>query len=716
MPPAKSVREMSELERKHYSLSARTFHAVVLLAVIISLAAVTFGFFLYSNAIRRDYTQEAFLVSKAGVAVTEETKAREVCGEILDIYAAEGGGEETESYLARFDRVKGEDFDLVRERLSALAEDNDVSAIYLAALDPEKGRLVYLVDPDDMEGFCPPGSWDEISSEEMDAYINGRKPGRLEQLMGEDKVIPAYIGRTEEYGYLCTAGAPLFEKDGYQVMAFCDLDMNPVAAASKRFLVQYLLLLLGVTLMAGWLTVRILKRKVVAPIDQLATAARAYTRDRDAGDTSTEHFRELDISTGDEIENLALTLQDMEGDLVNYVANLSRVTAEKERINTELTVASQIQEGMVPHIFPAFPERDEFDIYASMTTAKEVGGDFYDFFLIDSDHLAVVMADVSGKGIPAALFMMASKILLSNQAVAEKGSPASILAHVNDQICANNTMEMFVTVWMGILELSTGKMTCANAGHEYPVIRRADGTFELLKDRHGFVLGGIAGSEYHDYEVTLAKGDAVFQYTDGVTEAANAENELFGTERLLASLNRKPDAAPKEVLDNIMEDVLAFTKDAEQFDDITMLCLTYHGPSKKEGMILEVAAERDRLSEVIGALEEYLEQKGCPMKEQTQIEMAVEEIFINIASYAYPDGPGTARLTFSGGEKEAVVTFRDYGIPYDPLAREDPDVTLSAEERKIGGLGIYLVKTTMDKTAYRYEDGQNVFTITKGWE
>ena len=245
----------------------------------------------------------------------------------------------------------------------------------------------------------------------------------------------------------------------------------------------------------------------------------------------------------------------------------------------ELNTATQIQNGMVPNIFPAFPEREEFEVYASMDTAKEVGGDFYDFFLIDDTHLAIIMADVSGKGVPAALFMMASKILIGDRTLMG-GTPAEILQFVNDRICSNNEAEMFVTVWLGILNIETGILTASNAGHEYPVIRRKDGNYQLFKERHGLAVGCMEGIAYKNYEVKLNKGDAIFLYTDGVPEASDADMEQFGVERMLQALNIHPDDAPEEILATVKKEVDGFVGDAVQFDDITMLCLKFFGKGK----------------------------------------------------------------------------------------------------------------------------------------
>lgn len=254
---------------------------------------------------------------------------------------------------------------------------------------------------------------------------------------------------------------------------------------------------------------------------------------------------------------------------------------ETSRIETELNMASRIQADMLPSIYPAFPERPEFDIYATMDPAKEVGGDFYDFFLIDDDHLCMVMADVSGKGVPAALFMMASKIILAHNAMMGK-SPAEILTDANAAICANNREDMFVTVWLGILELSTGKLTAANAGHEYPVIKKANSGFELIKDKHGMIIGGMEGIRFKQYELTMEAGEKLFLYTDGVPEANNANTELFGIDNMIKALNTDPNAAPKEILEQVRKSVDGFVMDAEQFDDLTMLCLEYKGINRDE--------------------------------------------------------------------------------------------------------------------------------------
>ena len=258
---------------------------------------------------------------------------------------------------------------------------------------------------------------------------------------------------------------------------------------------------------------------------------------------------------------------------VRTVRERQALALEKERIGAELALATRIQISALPK---EFPRREEFDIYASMTPAKEVGGDFYDFFMVDEDHLGLVIADASGKGVPAALFMMVSSALVRHTAMG-KYSPAEVLQIVNHQLCARNPEEMFVTMWLGILEISTGKLTAANAGHEYPMLRRPGERFELFKDRHGLVVGAMDGARYRDYEILLEPGARLFVYTDGLTEATNASTEQFGTERILAALRGCEDGSPEELLGAVNNAIKAFVAEAPQFDDLTMLCVAYTG-------------------------------------------------------------------------------------------------------------------------------------------
>lgn len=311
------------------------------------------------------------------------------------------------------------------------------------------------------------------------------------------------------------------------------------------------------------------RHEFVLPMKKINAETRRFATEN----TPLAHHSFAEISKIREIAEVGTAIEKMEHDTQDYIQNLTKVTAEKERIGTELTLASQIQAEILPNTFPPFPDhRNDFDLYASMTTAKEVGGDFYDFFFIDDDHLGLVMADVSGKGVPAALFMMMARLLLNTLAMTG-GSPAEVLQRANETICQNNKSDMFVTVWFGVLTLSTGQLSAASAGHEYPVLQRAGGSFELFKDKHRLALGAMPGIKYLDYTLTLEKGDVLFLYTDGVPEATNSAEELLGIDGMLALLNHSSCADMKQLLQNVAQGVTEFTGNAPQFDDVTMMAV-----------------------------------------------------------------------------------------------------------------------------------------------
>ena len=345
---------------------------------------------------------------------------------------------------------------------------------------------------------------------------------------------------------------------------------------------RMILILLFVVVILSISSALVLSKRIVKPLNTM-------TRTMESLSVTREQFRMEDIyRTGDEIEVLAEKFASLSARTIHYVGQVKKVTAEKERIKSELGMATAIQVSQLPHLFPAFPDRKEFDIYASMTPAKEVGGDFYDFFLVDDDHIGLVMADVSGKGVPAALFMMVSKILIRNRVQNGEG-PGEALRNVNNQLMEGNEVEFFVTVWLAVVEISTGRGVVVNAGHEHPVLRRSDGKFELIKYRHSLAVAAMEDVRFKEREFQLYPGDTVFVYTDGVAEASNSKNELYGTDRMLSILNQNLDADPEEVLRGVMRGINDFVDGAEQFDDITMLCFRYNGPVNENDDSREVS-------------------------------------------------------------------------------------------------------------------------------
>ncbi len=378
-------------------------------------------------------------------------------------------------------------------------------------------------------------------------------------------------------------------------------------------------------------------------------------------------------------------------------------STEKQRIASELDVATHIQTSMLPNIFPAFPQRREFDIFASMTPAREVGGDFYDFFMVDEKHLAIVMADVSDKGVPAALFMVIGKTLIKDHTTPD-ADLGQVFTKVNDLLCESNSEGLFITAFEGVLNLETGELRYVNAGHEPPFLYRAGGDFAMKRVQRGFVLAGLEHMKYTAGSILLAEGDKIFQYTDGVTEATNAQQELFGMDRLAQSLNRAKHRNAKEIIQAVQEDIGSFVGPAPQFDDITMLCLEF---KKRQGKT--VAVTLDALPELLAFVEGLLEAGGAPLPVITKMDIALDEIFSNIVKFS---GASSASVTcgIENGHT-ACLTIIDNGTPYNPLEQADPDITLSAEERDIGGLGIFMVKKSMSTVLYEYADGKNNLTM-----
>ena len=400
-------------------------------------------------------------------------------------------------------------------------------------------------------------------------------------------------------------------------------------------------------------------------------------------------------------------------DINSTVSTLKRYIAEAAaRIDKELEYAKQIQLSALP---TNFPDNETYGIYAQMIAAKEVGGDFYDFYKLSDTTVAFLAADVSGKGIPAAMFMMTAKTIIKD--LAESGMAVNdIFTKANEKLCENNESGMFVTAWMGILDLTTGNVQFANAGHNPPLLKRADGTFEYLKTRAGFVLAGMEGVRYRVGELTLNPGDRLFLYTDGVPEATNAENKLYGEDRLLAFMNQNASMEATKLLPALKANIDEFVGEAPQFDDITMLMFDYKPKEGGTQMTNKTfPAKTEALSDVLGYVEQTLENLECPMKTQMAICVAIEEVFVNVAHYAYGDGQGDMELAIGFEKESRTITFRmaDKGIPFDPLQKPDPDITLPAEEREIGGLGIFIAKKTMDSICYAYENGENILTMTK---
>ena len=451
-----------------------------------------------------------------------------------------------------------DDYCFLCDELSEIRQIFDLDSVYLQR--DSNGVTFILADPD--EDLLHLGSTESL----MDVF----------EPYGDNVRIPPTVYRSI-YGWLCTACEPIVPYGEINAVGLvgADVDMNSVIAQRRAFLLNSALLILVLTSVAILVNLVLIRRIVIRPLRKLQQGTSSFTKDRDA--YTMVRVIGLEPAANDEIGDLYQEIRSMQADIVSYTGDLARISAEKERARTEMNLAAKIQRSVLPEDSSILSGREKFELAAMMLPAKDVGGDFYDFFLRDDTHLVFLIADVSGKGIPAALFMMSVKNLLCTRAAAG-GTPAEIFSEVNAQLCAKNPAHMFVTVWMGILDLETGVITAANAGHEQPAIRGNDGIFRLLEDRHSFVIGGSGKTKFTEYEIHLEPGDAIFLYTDGVPEANDASGGFFEESRMVSALNTSALSHPKEILAEVLNHTEAFTAGAEQYDDLTMLCLQYKGP------------------------------------------------------------------------------------------------------------------------------------------
>ena len=524
------------LKKRKIGIHGKALAGIIVFTLLVNIAMCISGSLIFDRSVQQIYNERGYVVANIILKQIDHDKIAE--------YATNWKADE---YYQR-----------MVEYLEYILECSNAAYIYIGVPYEDK-TLKYIYDSGSYMGFVDPiaAPFEEI----WRSYTEGVKPN-------------SYLVRHSQYGYLTSSCLPIKDSKGNTVaLLFVDTNMEVIHSTLHRFVTNMViiaLILLGAFCLLNWYYMNV---SLIRPMLLIRENVGRFGENTSVPDDSLTR-----IHTNDELEDLAKSINHMELEIVDYIDNIQTITAEKERITAELNVAARIQADMLPRVFPPFPDRTEFDIYATMTPAKEVGGDFYDFFLIDEDHLAIVMADVSGKGVPAALFMVIAKTLIKHRALMGKSmSPAEILSDVNNQLCEGNDSELFVTVWLGIIQISTGKGMAANAGHEHPAIKRKDGKFELSIYKHSPAVATLEGIRFREHEFQLNPGDSLFVYTDGVTEATNSIIELYGSERLVTALNKQPEADAKELLDIVKEDIDEFVNGAAQFDDITMLAFRYLG-------------------------------------------------------------------------------------------------------------------------------------------
>ena len=638
----------------------------------------------------------------------------------LDLFNAD----HIDDYLANADKITGKttigedeqnirdlkaEFDAAAARLQKFAETQNVAILYVIVPNQEDYSKYYSVFNCPNAKFVPYSAW-ELGS--LHEHSQPNEYDGIYKNMMENGLESANVSRKQKdaNGGLPHINMLLPVKDSNGDVVAIVVVQHTMALLNKlgtsfTILVAMTTLILAVVSVLGFIL--IVRKQFVTPIQNIVAEAQRFAKDNSEPDVPLDGS----ISKIHEISNLAEAIDQMELDTLRNIRNLAEAIKKQEKIDSELDIARQIQESLLPKTFPAFPNRCEFDLYASMHAAKQVGGDFYDYFLVDDDHLAFVMADVSGKGVPAALFMMATKIIIYERTMLG-GSPAEILEFVNKRICAHNDAEMFVTVWLGILEISTGKITAANAGHDNPAVTR-NGKFEFVKSKRGVVVGAMEDAKYQNFEIQLEKGDKIFLYTDGVPEATNAENAMFSLTETLNAINDLSTGHPKDIVEGVNKMIDVFVGGAPQFDDTTMLCIEYAGALDKNKREFSIPADKDHLPMLNDLLSDFMQAKKANQKTINQLLVCIEEIFVNVVDHAdLPEG-SQVDVSVSFADGLLTITFKDSGAKYNPLEKQDPDITLPANERREGGLGIFMTKKLVDNAKYEYVDGQNVLTLEK---
>ena len=707
------------VKKRKTSLAFNLVTVAILLIIFLGTAVAISGYFRFTASLTEEYNDSAFRTAETAVTlVNAESMEKYLEGdniEPINEYCA-GGEAALDAYLneksitgAAADEIKtlAAEYKLTLDRMNILCKKQNVTLLYVIAVDTsDYQHFTSVFNCVNSEVYKPwlLGEVKSTTKTDNDVY---QRIYRDEYLNGLDR---DYVVRNSSLNGApphITSLIPIKKADGTVVALTCvQRPMSALREGRSKYVVFVVIitLLVAATVMVGYTV--FIRKQIVKPLKKVVKESERFAAENSAPDEPLDE----NISRVTEISSLAASVSEMESATLKYVESLSEVISEKERVGLELSLASRIQESSIPSQFPAFPNRSEFDLYASMTPAKQVGGDFYDFFLIDDDHLALVIADVSGKGVPAALFMMVNKIIINERALMG-GTPSEILEFVNDRICVNNPAEMFITVWLGILEISSGKITAANAGHDNPAIMKKGGNFELFSAKHGVVIGAMTGMKYKDVEINLSAGDKIFLYTDGVPETTNEASEMFKLDGMLSALNELKDLSPEGIIKGVTAKLAEFSGEAPQFDDTTMLCLEFFGGEPVYET--ELDATDENLEKCLGDVENFLTAAKCPMPVLFKLKIAVEELFVNIAHYAYAPEVGKVKISMSIRDGVFTITFTDGGRAYDPLAAPDPDVTLSADDRQIGGLGVFMVKKIADKVDYKYENEKNIFTMEK---
>lgn len=529
------------------SLNFRVVGSIIILLFLFATIVETISYFVFASSIKNEYKDNTYKIAyRASNLINKDH---------LNQYLEEGG--------------TSEEYQNTKNELQALCNSENLTIVYVISVDTSDYNSftsIFNVIYDEEKDYTP---WD-IGYKGQTTNEEYRKAYKRIYAKEDKRETIFRRNNLNNHAPHITTLIPLQDSNHNVVGILCvQRPMSEIKTTSQLFLILVTGLTIIVSILVSVLSYKFFRKYVVKPITKIAKEAERFANNT----TRTNTVLNEETSKITEIKMLAQSIDKMELETVNYINNLEKVTKENERVGTELKLAKSIQESALT---TEFPDNGEYSIYAKMIPAKEVGGDFYDFNLIDENHLSIAIADVAGKGIPAALFMMVTKALINASALNHK-SPSEILTAVNKQICGKNKTNMFITVWLGILDLRTGRLVFSNAGHEYPAIYRKEGSFTIEKNEHGIVVGAYDDYIFKDNEIKLEKGDKIFLYTDGVPEATNEKNEMFGLDKMVDSLNNSYNKDMETIIENVKKDLDIFVGDAVQFDDITMLGLEFKG-------------------------------------------------------------------------------------------------------------------------------------------
>lgn len=715
------VEEKVKKRKSIFSLEIKIPLLVLIITLIIAATGVVTAYLVYENKAQARALDEA-TSANAKILLNNaiaRTSASNFADQVMTIYRQNphitfNNTQEHQAYLDSYNDIKESDrsYSEMQINLSKYESLLEVNSFYLAVYDRINSTLVYVLNSQGLFGSNNASS--TATSPDNDTLKYSKEMGNYIELSPSEK---ANYTDSEIIGYLAkrngakvevaTAGIYIYNnhEKNYTLYIVSEISLQPFVNDSISFFTIVSIVIASITVFIILLSIIYTNRRVVKPLKNLSLATSNIVKELSNinVDPNSVTLQKVKIKSNDEIKDLHLSIIQMNDELRKYIDEVSLASKKEANYLAELNIAEQIQKESLP---PAISISPNYDIYATMLTAKEVGGDFYDYFMVDANHLAFLIADVTNKGVPAALFMMKAKALIKQLTLVYK-DVSLVFNKVNNLLLQNNSAGLFITAFEGILNLLTGEIEYCNAGHEKPLLY--DGNeYKFLNTKSNFVLSGIEDF-YYEKEITKLKDrDRILLFTDGVSEAINESNQLYGRERIVETLNSRK-LNENEVIDVLKDDVYKFIGKASQSDDITIFSLEF---KQSEQLIFKddfKLSYVDQINDMILKNLDFISPK-C----SSEISIIIDEIYSNIYNYGLKNKVnGFLKVIKTCDDKSLTMYFIDNGVKFNPLESKAPSTSLSAEERPIGGLGIMIAKSLADDISYSYDDGYNILSITK---